>query len=152
MRFITGGLATSRDEIKDNLLPRFMAWYGRPGGSGCWAADEKPTGAFLGWFRFHPRRGGPLGEIVLGFRLRKPTWGKGYATEGSRALMHKGFTEFGVRRVVAETMAERGVPARAGKGRPELRPDLSPALAQPGRRPRVRRRRICRDQGWNGSS
>ena len=26
MRFITGGLATSRDEIKDNLLPGFMAW------------------------------------------------------------------------------------------------------------------------------
>jgi RimJ/RimL family protein N-acetyltransferase len=24
-------------------------------------------------------------------------WGKGYATEGSRALIHKGFTEFGVR-------------------------------------------------------
>jgi RimJ/RimL family protein N-acetyltransferase len=105
MRFISGGLATSRDEIGDSLLPGFMAWYRRPGGYGCWAADLKPTGAFLGWFRFHPRRGGPCGEIVLGFRLRKPAWGKGYATEGSRALVYKGFTEFGARRVVAETMA-----------------------------------------------
>jgi RimJ/RimL family protein N-acetyltransferase len=39
MRFITGGLATSRGEIQDNLLPGFMAWYRRPGGYGCWAAD-----------------------------------------------------------------------------------------------------------------
>jgi RimJ/RimL family protein N-acetyltransferase len=105
MRFITGGLATSRDEIKDNLLPGFMAWYRRPGGYGCWAADQKSTGAFLGWFRFHPRPRGPHGEIVLGYRLRHAAWGKGYATEGSRALMRKGFTELGARRVVAETMA-----------------------------------------------
>ena len=71
MRFVTGGLATSREEIKDSILPGFMAWYRCPGGYGCWAADEKSTGAFLGWFRFHPRQGGPAGEIVLGFRLRK---------------------------------------------------------------------------------
>lgn len=105
MRFVTGGLATSREEIKDSILPGFMAWYRCPGGYGCWAADEKSTGAFLGWFRFHPRQGGPAGEIVLGFRLRKPAWGKGYATEGSQALVRIGFTELGARRVVAETMA-----------------------------------------------
>jgi RimJ/RimL family protein N-acetyltransferase len=42
---------------------------------------------------------------VLGYRLRKSAWGQGYATEGSRALIRKGFTEFGVRRVIAEAMA-----------------------------------------------
>lgn len=42
----------------------------------------------------------------LGYRLRRAAWGKGYATEGSRALIDKGFTEFGVRRVVAETLAD----------------------------------------------
>ena len=44
-------------------------------------------------------------EPELGYRLRRSAWGKGYATEGSRALIRKGFTELGVRRVVAETMA-----------------------------------------------
>ena len=43
MRFITGGLATSRDEIRDSLLLGFMAWY-RPGGYGCWAAGQKLPG------------------------------------------------------------------------------------------------------------
>jgi RimJ/RimL family protein N-acetyltransferase len=105
MRYITGGLATSREEITGSVLPGFMAWYRRPGGYGCWAAEEKSAGAFLGWFRFHPRPGGPPGEIVIGFRLGRPWWDKGYATEGSRALVRKGFTELGARRVVAETMA-----------------------------------------------
>ena len=45
------------------------------------------------------------GEVELGYRLRKSAWGKGYATEGSRALIRKGFTEFGVQRVTAEAMA-----------------------------------------------
>ncbi len=98
MRFITGGLATSRDDITGDVLPGFMAWYGHPGGYGCWAVEEKSTGTFLGWFRFHPRRGGPPGGIVLGYRLRKSAWGQGYATEGSRALIRKGFTEPGARR------------------------------------------------------
>ena len=35
----------------------------------------------------------------------RSAWGKGYATEGSRALIRKGFTELGVRRVWAQTMA-----------------------------------------------
>jgi len=105
MRFITGGLVTSRDKIKDQILPAFLACYRRFEGYGCWAAVEKSTGAFLGWFHFEPRDGGPPGEIVLGYRLRKSAWGRGYATEGARALIHKGFAELGARRVVAETMA-----------------------------------------------
>jgi RimJ/RimL family protein N-acetyltransferase len=38
-------------------------------------------------------------------RLRSSAWDKGYATEGSRALVHKAFTELGAKRVVAGTMA-----------------------------------------------
>ncbi|HEX4701257.1 MAG TPA: GNAT family N-acetyltransferase, partial [Pseudonocardiaceae bacterium] len=41
----------------------------------------------------------------LGYRLRKSAWGKGYATEGSRALIDKAFAEFGMRRVYALTMS-----------------------------------------------
>ncbi len=44
-------------------------------------------------------------RVDLGYRLRRSAWGKGHATEGSRALIRKGFAELGVRRVVAETMA-----------------------------------------------
>jgi RimJ/RimL family protein N-acetyltransferase len=105
MHFITGGLPTAREEIEKEILPAFLAYYERFEGYGFWAAIEKPTGQFLGWFHFRPREGASPDEAELGYRLRRSAWGKGYATEGSRVLIRKGFTEFGVRRVVAETMA-----------------------------------------------
>jgi RimJ/RimL family protein N-acetyltransferase len=105
MRFVTGGIPTSRDEIENEFLPAFLAYYDRYDGYGFWAAIEKPAREFLGWFHFRPRADAPPGEVELGYRLRKPAWGKGYATEGSRALIRKGFTESGVQRVVAEAMA-----------------------------------------------
>jgi len=105
MRFLTGGKPTPRAVIQDEILPLYFQYYERFAGFGFWAAVEKSSETFLGWFEFRPRDGGSPDEAELGYRLRKAAWGKGYATEGSRALIRKGFTEFGVRRVFAETMA-----------------------------------------------
>jgi RimJ/RimL family protein N-acetyltransferase len=118
MRYINGGKPTPRHEIESDILPAFLDYYDRFEGYGFWAAIEKSTGEFLGWFHFRPKQGASLDEPELGYRLRKSAWGKGYATEGSRALIRKGFTELGVRRVVAETMvvnaASRRVMEKAG--------------------------------------
>src|ERR1700736_2968400 len=118
MRFVTGGIPTSRQEIEDEFLPAFLGYYQRYEGYGFWAAIEKATGEFLGWFHFRPRDGAAPGEVELGYRLRKSAWGKGYATEGSRALIRKGFTELGVRRVFATTyqdnVGSRRVMEKAG--------------------------------------
>jgi RimJ/RimL family protein N-acetyltransferase len=105
MNFITGGRPTPRDEIVNDYLPAFLGYYDRYPGYGFWAAIEKSTGEFLGWFHFRPAEGGSPGEAELGYRLRKSAWGKGYGTEGSRALIRHGFTELGVQRVLATTMA-----------------------------------------------
>jgi RimJ/RimL family protein N-acetyltransferase len=105
MRFVTGGIPTSRKEILDEFLPAFLGYYRRYEGYGFWAVIEKETGEFLGWFHFRPRPDADPGEAELGYRLRKSAWGQGYATEGSRALIRKGFTEHGVQRVVAGAMA-----------------------------------------------
>jgi RimJ/RimL family protein N-acetyltransferase len=105
MRFLNGGKPASRDVIHHEILPRFLHYYERFVGYGFWAAVEKATGEFLGWFHLRPKEGSDLDEAELGYRLRVSAWGKGYGTEGSRALIHKGFTELGVRRVVASTMA-----------------------------------------------
>lgn len=105
MRYINGGEPTSRAEVADEVLPAFLDYYERYPGYGFWAAIEKSTGEFLGWFHFRPKEGGFADEAELGYRLLRSAWGKGYATEGSRALIDKGFAEFGVQRVFAETMA-----------------------------------------------
>jgi RimJ/RimL family protein N-acetyltransferase len=118
MRFINGGRPTPRDEIETDVLPAFLGYHERFAGYGFWAAVERSTGRFLGWFHFRPADGAPPGEVELGYRLRRSAWGKGYATEGSRALIDKGFAEFGVQRVVASTMvvnvASRRVMEKAG--------------------------------------
>lgn len=118
MHFITGGRATPREEIQNDVLPAFLRYYERYTGFGFWAALERSTGAFLGWFHFRPRADSPPNEVELGYRLHKAAWGKGYGTEGSRALIRKGFTEFDVERVVAETMvvntASRRVMEKSG--------------------------------------
>ena len=118
MRFLTGGKPTSREVIRDETLPRFLHCYECFEGFGFWVAIEKSTGQFLGWFEFRPPEGSGPEEVELGYRLRRSAWGKGYATEGSRALIRKGFSELGVRRVVAQTMtvniASRRVMEKAG--------------------------------------
>jgi RimJ/RimL family protein N-acetyltransferase len=105
MRFLTGGRSTPREEIRDDILPAFLSYYDRFEGYGFWAAIEKATGDFLGWFHFRPLPDAPADEPELGYRLVRAAWGKGYASEGSRALIDKGFADLGVRRVVASTMA-----------------------------------------------
>ncbi|MEV7005523.1 GNAT family N-acetyltransferase [Streptosporangium sp. NPDC051022] len=105
MRFLNGGVPTSRDTVRDEVLPRFLRRYDRFADPGFWAAEERDGGEFVGWFEFRPLDGEGPGEVELGYRLHRRFWGRGYATEGARALIHRGFTELGVRRVMAQTMA-----------------------------------------------
>jgi RimJ/RimL family protein N-acetyltransferase len=104
MRFINNGQPVDLAEVTENL-EWWLTYYDCYAGYGFWAAIEKASGRFLGWFHFRPGEGaGPL-EPELGYRLRRDAWGQGFASEGSRALIDKGFTEFGVERVTAEAMA-----------------------------------------------
>ena len=105
MHYVTGGIPTSREEIESDVLPAFLAWYERHAGLGFWAAEEKASGEFLGWFHLRPAEDAAPGEVELGYRLRQSAWGNGYATEGSRALIEEAFERHGVERVVAYTMA-----------------------------------------------
>lgn len=104
MRYLTGGQPTPREEIRDQIIPFHLGVYGRLDRLGSWAAESAATGEFLGWFHFRPGPDGGIANIDLGYRLRRPAWSQGYATEGSRALISMGFTELGVERVFAHTM------------------------------------------------
>ena len=102
MRFLNGGEPTAREYVEQTMLPSLIEDYVRYPGFGLWAAQA--DGDFVGWFELRPAADSPPGEVVLGYRLRQAAWGHGYATEGGRALLHRGFEELGVRTVVAETM------------------------------------------------
>ena len=105
MRYITGGRPTPRDEIENDILPWWLGYYERFAGYGFWAAIERDTGAFIGWFHLRPPEDEAPDQPELGYRLRVASWGRGYATEGSRALIERAFRELGATRVFATTMA-----------------------------------------------
>jgi RimJ/RimL family protein N-acetyltransferase len=104
-------------------LEWWLGWYERSERYGFWAAVEKSTGRFVGWFHLRPGDGAGPDEPELGYRLRREVWGRGYATEGSLALIDKAFTELRADRVYASTMAvnvaSRRVMEKAGTGAPD---------------------------------
>lgn len=105
MRYLNGGKPASRAEIVEEVLPRLMSYADRADGYGFWIAQEKAGGAFVGWFHLRPApQDGVPDEPEVGYRLRKACWGRGYATEGSLALIDLAFTSLGARRVFAQTM------------------------------------------------
>lgn len=102
MRYL-GAPGETRETVRDVRLPRFLDLYEQ--GFGYWAAIERATGDFLGWFLFRPPVHEPTpGDVELGYRLHAAAWGRGFATEGSLAIVDEGFAELGAQRVVAQTM------------------------------------------------
>ena len=84
---ITGGIPQANAEV----LEQWLADYERWPGYGFFAAIEKATGEFIGWFHLRPE-GDEEDVPELGYRLRRSAWGQGYATEGSSALVDRAFT------------------------------------------------------------
>jgi len=103
IRFLDGGTPTPREAIERDFLPLVLGYYARCSGYGFWAAIEKATGTFLGWFSLRPRDEAHPEVAELGYRLNRVAWGRGYATEGARALLHHGFAVVGAERVYATT-------------------------------------------------
>lgn len=106
MRWLNGGVPTPLAVIEGVRLPEFIACYERYGGLGYWAAIERGSDAFLGWFALHPVEERPVDEVEVGYRLGRSCWGQRLATEGVRALLAKAFRELGVRRVYGTTYEE----------------------------------------------
>lgn len=117
MRFLNGGTPTLRAVIEREILPRFLQYREHSTGHGHWAAIEKATGDFLGWFGLVPSEG-DADTAELGYRLRRAAWGKGYGTEGARTLIRHGFTRLGAQRIIATTyqdnLASRRVMEKTG--------------------------------------
>ena len=74
-------------------------------GWGFWAAQEKSSGAFIGFIGLHvPIADLPFSPCVeIGWRLSRTSWGKGLATEGASAALGFAFNELSLPEVVAFT-------------------------------------------------
>lgn len=128
--------APTRDDLEDyldlNADPRVVRFVGTtlpahpeetvawieglairfPTGSrrGVWVAEYE--GEFAGSFMLRPAR--DTGELELGYRLRPALWGRGLATEASRALLNLADGIRVVARIHRDNLASRYVAERIG--------------------------------------
>lgn len=109
-RYVHLSTAPTRADV-DAALPRMLSRYGPPPGEPTfWAAEPRATGAFLGWFHLRPAI--ETGSLDLGYRIRRDQWGRGYGSEGARALVDRAFRQLGAERVEATALAANAASIR----------------------------------------
>jgi RimJ/RimL family protein N-acetyltransferase len=100
----------------DASLRRILRYYALYPDLGAWYATRRDTGAFIGWFCF--KYAGRSPDIEVGYRLVHRAWGQGFATEGATALVHYGFDDLGLQRIIGVThpdnVASQRVLVKAG--------------------------------------
>lgn len=96
MRYITNGRTLDRTAAKADLEKRISA---SKSVLGYWITELKETGEVIGWTALKPLDN--TSEIEIGYRYLEAYWGKGYATEASRRLLHYGFQELKLDKIVS---------------------------------------------------
>lgn len=93
----------------DAFVDRLVAHEAERGFTG-WAVEETRTGTFLGYVGLVvPRFDPPFAHLAdpcveVGWRLARPAWGNGYATEGARACLDHAFETLHLPEVVSFTV------------------------------------------------
>src|SRR5436190_24279027 len=91
-------------------------------GFGFWAVEIRTSGEFIGFTGLNTvDEEMPFSGVELGWRLARPAWGHGYATEAGLAALAYGFGVMGLPEIVAVTVAgnlrSRAVMRRGGMTR-----------------------------------
>jgi RimJ/RimL family protein N-acetyltransferase len=100
MKYIGDGTTHTEEQVK-----RFLSLaipYQEKHGIGFCMVFEKESGNFIGQAGlFHIGYDDTQPEIEIAYRLHKKFWGKGYATELAKALIHWGFQHLPVNKLIA---------------------------------------------------
>lgn len=100
-RYFPGLLAPYESDGLAGTLRGLMARQGW----GFWAVEELGGAPFIGFIGLAHVTFPPLeGQVEVGWRLARSTWGQGYATEGATAAVHFAFTNLGLRELVSFTV------------------------------------------------
>ncbi len=97
MRYIGLRGPLTPDQARERVA--FMVDHWRRHGFGMWGLRLRDGGAFIG--RCGLRTLDDTTEIELGYTLAKAHWGRGLATEASRAVVRHAFAVLKLRRLVA---------------------------------------------------
>jgi RimJ/RimL family protein N-acetyltransferase len=122
-----GPLDRAQSDVK---LDRYVAAFDQHGF--CRWAVETRQGGFLGYAGVMPSwHAHPLGQhFDIGWRLARPAWGHGYATEAAAAALRDAFTRCRLTEVLAYT-APDNIRSQAVMARLRLRRDPSRDFSAP---------------------
>jgi RimJ/RimL family protein N-acetyltransferase len=101
MRFFPGTLdRAASDALVDRIEERFEAH-----GFGLWALEIARTGRFIGFTGLNPMPADVpgAGGMEVGWRLARPAWHHGYATEAARAALAVALSSLGMAEVYSMT-------------------------------------------------
>jgi RimJ/RimL family protein N-acetyltransferase len=91
----------------DAFVDRIEAGFAEHG-FGLWAVEVQATGEFIGFTGLAvPSFDAPFTPAVeVGWRLARPAWGHGYASEAARRALAAAFTTYGLAEVVSFTSVD----------------------------------------------
>jgi len=113
--------ALSRAE-SDDLADRFDAELDERGFCP-WAVEVRESGTFIGFIGLHavPDTLSFAPAVEVGWRMARPFWGRGFATQGAGAALRYGFEELALDEIVSMTsvvnLRSRRVMERLGMSR-----------------------------------
>jgi len=95
-------VVTTIEEIEKSILSRISDY--EKYGFGRLAVIHKTTNNLIGWagLAYLPE----FDKVDLGYRFKKEFWGKGYATEASRAILDYGFNRLDLNLIIAIAIVE----------------------------------------------
>ncbi|MEI6408142.1 MAG: GNAT family N-acetyltransferase [Bacteroidota bacterium] len=118
-RFLGNNPVTDIEQVR--AVIQFVRQQYIDNGIGRWAMIERETGDFIGWTGLKlvtEMRNNHINYIDVGYRLIRKFWGRGFATESTKASLVYGFHEMGLENIYATTeighLASRHVLEKSG--------------------------------------
>jgi RimJ/RimL family protein N-acetyltransferase len=118
MRFIGPFRLPDVEAYRERIRTFWLPYYSPHPNRGFWAAIDKATDQFIGWFFLRPATDYKFAaeagwtrptDLELGYRLCRAAWGRGWATEAAGLLVRRVLADLSVTCVVAAAL----VPNRA---------------------------------------
>jgi len=103
MRYIGDGSVRARTKTETAAMVAASARGWDKRGYGWLAVASPESDEFLGWVSLGVPEFLPevLPAVEIGWRFLRKHWGRGYATEAARPLLHYGLTDCGIERILS---------------------------------------------------